>query len=224
MVVRDSGADRQIERVLGLQAGTFSSAFSNGRAPALSDTEREICRLMNHDPREFARMRAILFGRTCLMNVLKQLPADGRAPEWIEVLPLGDFNTNAEDGRGPFHADGDSVIARTKANGLSERGLPIDFDHRTFTDADSRAAGWIRELKIAIAGDTLLARIEWTPAGASAISSREYRFISPVFKCQPDDPNAPADEISGEVLYLCGAALTNNPALLMLRELATLAA
>jgi phage I-like protein len=176
--------------------------------------------MMNHDERDFARMRAILFGRTCLMSVSKSLPADGRAPEWIEILPLGDFTTRAEDGRGPFHADGRRIIAATKANGL-DRGLPIDYDHRTFTGDDSRAAGWIRALKIA--GAKLMARVEWTPAGAAAIARKEYRFISPVFKCQPDDPGAPADEVSGEVLYLRGAALTNEPALSM-SELSRLAA
>jgi phage I-like protein len=220
---KDDVADRRIEKLLGLPDGQFSAAFSRGRAPALSDTEREICRMTNCDPREFARMRAIFFGRTCLMSVSKSLPADGHAPEWIEILPLGEFNTRGEDGRGPFHADGRRVIAATKANGL-DRGLPIDYDHRTFNDADSRAAGWIRELKIA--GNTLLARVEWTPAGAAAVAKKEYRFISPVFKCQPDDPKAPADEISGEVLYLRGAALTNDPALSMksLKELGRLAA
>lgn len=188
--------------------------------PTLDATASEICRMMGHDPRDFARMRAMLFGRTCLMSVAKSLPADGSAPEWIEILPLGGFHTRPEDGRGPFHADGAKVIAATKANGL-DRGLPIDYDHRTFTGDDSRAAGWIRELKIS--GTKLMARVEWTPAGAAAIARKEYRFISPVFKCQPDDPSAPADEISGEVLYLRGAALTNDPAL-SLSELSRLAA
>ena len=216
--MRNSGADRNIEAVLGLKAGTFSSAFSSERAAALSETDRAICRLMNHDEREFARMRAILFGRTCLMSMAAKL--DGKAPEWIEVLPLGDFNTRAGDGRGPFHADGAKVIARTKANGL-DRGLPIDYDHRTYTGSDSRAAGWFRELKIQ--GSKLMARVEWTPAAAAAIARKEYRFISPVFKCQPADPNASEDEMSGEVLFLRGAALTNDPALSM-KELARLAA
>lgn len=199
--MKESGADRLIERVLGLPTGQFSSAFSSGGASA------------------FVLMRARLVGRNCLMSVSSAL--DGNVPKWIEILPLGDFNTNAQDGRGPFHANGAAVIAATKANGL-DRGLPIDYDHRTFTGDDSRAAGWIRELKIA--GNTLLARVEWTPAGAAAIARKEYRFISPVFQCKPDDPNAPKDEISGEVLYLSGAALTNDPALHQLGELARLAA
>jgi phage I-like protein len=216
--VKESGADRRIESILGLPTGQFSSAFASGRAPALSKQEREICRMLNHDEREFARMRAILFGRTCLMSVSAKL--DSKVPEWIEILPLGDFNTQSNDGRGPFHADGAKVIAATKVNGL-ERGLPIDYDHRTYAADDSRAAGWFRELKVQ--GNKLMARVEWTPAAAEAIARKEYRFISPVFKCKPDDPSAPEDEISGEVLYLRGAALTNDPALSM-ASLARLAA
>ncbi len=176
--------------------------------------------MMNHNPREFARMRAILFGRTCLMSMSKSLPADGSAPQWIEILPLGEFTTRSGDGRGPFHADGAKVIAATKANGLA-RGLPIDYDHRTFVADDSRAAGWIRDLQVR--ANALWARVEWTPEGAAAIARKEYRFVSPVFKCQPDDPNAPTNEMSGEVLFVKGAALTNDPALSM-QELSRLAA
>jgi phage I-like protein len=201
LVVRKDGSDFEIEQILGLPAGLLAGAFSSGGASA------------------FVLMRAHLVGRSCLMSVSSAL--NGTAPQWIEILPLGDFNTNAQDGRGPFHADGAKVIAATKANGL-DRGLPIDYDHRTFTGDDSRAAGWIRELKIQ--GGALMARVEWTPAGASAIEKKEYRFISPVFKCQPDDPDAPKDEISGEVLFLRGAALTNDPALTQLTELSRLAA
>jgi len=219
--VRKNGADRRIEKLLGLPDGRFSAAFSpSGRMPALSNADREICRMMNHDPREFARMRAILFGRDVLMSMTKSLPADGSAPEWIEILPLGDFSTRTGDGRGPFHADGAKVIAATKAKGL-DRGLPIDYDHRTYVADDSRAAGWIRELQVR--ANKLWARVDWTPAATAAIARKEYRFISPVFKCQPDDPAAGADEISGEVLYLRGAALTNDPALSM-TELSRLAA
>ncbi len=136
------------------------------------------------------------------------LPDDGSAPEWIELLPLGEFI--AKDGRGPFHADGAAIITATRAHGLS-RGLPIDYDHRTYQADDSRAAGWIRELRIS--GDRLEGQVEWTPAGAAAIKSKEYRFISPVYQFDPDDPRAPEEKQSGRVLYLTGAGLVNDPAL-----------
>lgn len=152
-------------------------------------------------------------GRICLFSLTGgsvALPEDGSAPEWIEILPLGTFTTS--DGRGPFHADGKAIIAATKAHGL-DRGLPIDYDHGTYLRDDSRAAGWIHELKIA--GGKLLARTEWVDRGAKAIAAREYRFLSPVFEFDPDDRYAPPEKQSGRVLYLTGAALVNNPALSM---------
>jgi phage I-like protein len=143
------------------------------------------------------------------------LPTDGSVPEWIELLPLGTFA--ASDGRGPFHADGPEIIAATRAHGLS-KGLPIDYDHRTYYADDSKAAGWIRELRIS--GDTLEGQVEWTPAGAAAIKSKEYRFISPVYQFDPADPDAPQERQSGRVLYLAGAGLVNDPALKQIRPLA----
>ena len=157
--------------------------------------------------------------RICFRSIagaIAALPKDGSAPQWIEVLPLGTFTTS--DGRGPFHADGPEIIAATKAKGLLDRGLPIDYDHATYLRDDSRAAGWIHELKIA--GGKLLARVEWTPRGTAAIAGKEFRFVSPVFEFDPNDPKAPPEKASGRVTYLTGAALVNDPALLQINPLA----
>ena len=197
--MEDSGTDRYIERILGLRAGSFAAALSHPRAV----TDFALC----------ARQLRPL-SKICLFSLTGRsaaLPKDGSAPVWIEILPLGEFM--GQDGRGPFRADGEEIIAATKAHGLLERGLPIDYDHGTQLRDDSRAAGWIHDLKIA--GGKLLARVEWVKAGAAAIAAREYRFLSPVFKIIPDNPKAPPEKQSGRVLYLTGAALVNDPALSM---------
>ena len=186
-----------IDKLLGL-GGQFSAALSH--PPAVTDFA--LC----------ARLLA-LHGRIALRSMSGRsvaLPQDGSAPEWIELLPLGTFM--AADGRGPFTADGEEIIAATKAHGL-DKGLPIDYDHRTYCADDSKAAGWIHALKIA--GGKLLARVEWTPQGASTIASRQYRFLSPVFEFDSDDPKLPREKQSGRVLYLTGAGLVNDPALSM---------
>lgn len=152
-----------------------------------------------------------------LLAFSSKLPEDGSVPEWIEILPLGEFDTNADDKRGLFRADGAKVIAATKERGLDR--CAIDYDHRTYTASDSRASGWIRDLKID--GDALWAQVDWTPDAKAAIGKKEYRYVSPVFKCQPDDPDAPEDEVSGDVLFIRGAALTNDPALTMTAILST---
>ena len=155
-------------------------------------------------------------GRICFRSIagaIAALPKDGSAPQWIEILPLGTFTTS--DGRGPFQADGEAIIAATK-HGL-DRGLPIDYDHATYLRDDSRAAGWIHELKIA--GGKLLARVEWTPRATAAIAAKEYRCVSPVFEFAPDDRDAPQKQ-AGRVTYLTGAALVNDPALAQMSPLA----
>lgn len=194
---KENEADLAIDKLLGLR-GQFSAALSHPRPV----TDFALCaRLM--EPH----------GRICLHSITGAsvaLPRDGIAPEWIELLPLGTFM--AVDGRGPFHADGEEIIAATKENGL-DRGLPIDYDHATYLRDDSRAAGWIHALTIA--GGKLLARVEWTQKGAAAIAAKEFRFVSPVFEIDPDDPKAPREKQAGRILYVRGAGLVNDPALKM---------
>jgi phage I-like protein len=122
-------------------------------------------------------------------------------PQWVMLIPAGEFS--GRDGRGPFRlADTASVIAATEALGMTA-GVPIDYDHATdFAAPKGRpapAAGWIRELQER--DGALWGRVEWTPHGAKAITSREYRYISPVFQYSPD----------GGVTRLLRAGLTNNP-------------
>ena len=129
------------------------------------------------------------------------LAGDGAPPEWIALLPAGVFN--GRDGRGPYRlADPAGVIAATQGLGM-RAGIPIDYDHATDLAAPegrpAPAAGWIREL--AAREGAIWGRVEWTPHGAAAVTSHEYRYISPVFEHGRD----------GEVVRLLRAALTNNP-------------
>jgi len=123
------------------------------------------------------------------------------APEWIELLPAGVFS--GRDKRGPYRvSDPEAVIAATRALGL-ETGIPIDYDHATDLAAPegrpAPAAGWINEL--AVRNGTIWGRVEWTHHGAAAVTTHEYRYISPVFEHNRD----------GDVVRLIRAALTNNP-------------
>jgi phage I-like protein len=125
----------------------------------------------------------------------------GEAPEWIELLPLGEFV--GRDGRGPFKLeDPEAVITATQALDMSA-GIPIDFDHSTDFAAPqghpAPAAGWIKAL--AVRDGFLCARVEWTPAGAKALAHKAYRYVSPVFEYRKD----------GSVVQLLRAGLTNNP-------------
>ena len=122
-------------------------------------------------------------------------------PQWVMLIPAGEFS--GRDGRGPFRLNNAArVIAATEALGLTA-GVPIDYDHATdFAAPKGRpapAAGWIRKLEAR--DGALWGCVDWTPHGAKAITSREYRYISPVFQYSPD----------GAVTRLLRAGLTNNP-------------
>jgi phage I-like protein len=123
------------------------------------------------------------------------------APEWIELLPAGEFV--GRDGRGPFRvSNAEAVIAATDALRM-QAGLPIDYDHATDFAAPSGrrapAAGWIRAIEVR--EGALWGKVEWTTHGSAAVATHEYRYISPVFEYSQN----------GEVQRILRAALTNNP-------------
>jgi phage I-like protein len=123
------------------------------------------------------------------------------APEWIELLPAGDFA--GRDGRGPFRLSNPAAVVTATVGLRMDAGLPIDYDHATDFAAPSGrpapAAGWIRAIEVR--DGALWGRVEWTGHGRAAVVTREYRYISPVFEYSED----------GEVQRLLRAALTNNP-------------
>jgi len=123
------------------------------------------------------------------------------APEWIELIPAGEFE--GRDGRGPYRLDDPAAVIAATAALKMEAGLPIDYDHATdFAAPEGRpapAAGWIREF--AARCGALWGRVEWTRPGAEAVASHQYRYISPVFEYAKD----------GNVIRVLRAALTNNP-------------
>jgi phage I-like protein len=119
--------------------------------------------------------------------------------EWIQLIPCGEFN--GRDGRGPFRLRNPKlVIGATAALGM-EAGIPIDHatDFAAPQGLPAPAAGWIKQLEVR--DGAIWGRVEWTPQGASAITTGQYRYISPVFEYSP----------KGEVIRLLRAGLTNNP-------------
>jgi len=122
-------------------------------------------------------------------------------PSQVEMIPAGRFVSR--DGRVSFdNDDPDAVIASTEALRMTG-GLPIDYEHASeFADGSpAPAAGWIKNLRNQ--SGAVIADIEWTPAGADAVSSCEYVFLAPVFRFSKD--KVP------RVQTLLRAGLTNNP-------------
>jgi len=134
------------------------------------------------------------------MTIRTALNASGdAAPEWIELLPAGP-QIIGRDGRSWRMTDPDVVIAASRANGA----IHIDYEHASETKAskgdEAPAAGWVSELEAR--NGAIWGRVEWTPRAANMISSREYRFLSPVFVF---------DTGNLQILSLVSAGLTNRP-------------
>ncbi|MCX8018203.1 MAG: phage protease [Rhodocyclaceae bacterium] len=166
---------------------------------------RHIMRGMMSHPTAIARMPAQTPAGEARAHHALSLPllpgaqdAPLAPPDWIMLIPAGVFS--GRDGRGPYTLDAAAVLAAFEQGGID---LPIDYDHQTLT-SDAKAgpvpaAGWIKALELR--DGSLWGRVEWTPAAASLIVNKEYRYLSPVFR----------HDKAGRVLALEGAGLTHYP-------------
>ena len=131
------------------------------------------------------------------------LLVDGKAPEWITLIPAGTFQL--VDGRGPFHNFNPEGIISASNTRRGRTKLPGDYDHHidvaTKGAVKGIASGWIQELKVE--DGAVRARVEWTAAAAKHIRAKEYLYVSPRFS--HDD--------KGNVVSIARFALTNNPAI-----------
>lgn len=87
---------------------------------------------------------------------------------------------------------------------LQDGRIPIDYDHAPEKGAGSKAAGWITALKLA--GEKVVATIEWTVEGVQAVKDRYWLYVSPSFTDHYTDEQ---DRDRGPALL--GVALTNRP-------------
>jgi hypothetical protein len=84
--------------------------------------------------------------------------------------------------------------------------IPIDFSHEEW----KQAAGWITALSVE--GESLMADVEWSTSGASALEGGEYKCISPSFwPACCGEWNDPEDSEMTARNVLSGAGLTNIP-------------
>lgn len=137
--------------------------------------------------------------------------ADATAPEWLHLLPAGEFK--GADGRGPYAApDTDALILL-----FHKEGHPLAVDENHSTDLAAKqghpapARGWIVEMQKR--DDGLYGRVEWTPEGERMMSGnvKEYGFLSPVFLHSASKPF--------KVAKMLRVSLTNDPNLTDLKSL-----
>lgn len=141
---------------------------------------------------------------------LLALAVDGdKPPAWIQLTPVSQGTFTAVDGRKFTLDNAQGVVDTTLADGL----MRVDLNHGTQLAAKgghaAPAVAWIDT--IALHGPAKEAGLwghvdNWTPAGAKAVTDKEYRFVSPELEYVKK---------TGQIVKIKGAGLTNDPALLM---------
>lgn len=134
-------------------------------------------------------------------------PADGNLLE-IQLTPAGHFKPR--DGRELSVPSWyiDATTAQAVIGEFNARRTPpvVDYEHQTLhaetNGQPAPAAAWMRSLQWRESG--LWATVELTARAADLIRAGEYLFVSPVFRYDP---------VTGRVLAIEMAALTNNPAI-----------
>ncbi len=125
-----------------------------------------------------------------------ELDAGGGIPEWLRVVPIGDF-PNHPDGAHSITGATLDEMARNFSAGSGD--LLFDYDHSSIYSGSTRAAGWGSEIEVRDDG-LYVRRPEWTPPAREAITNREWRYLSPVYFFHPTE---------GAKLH--SVALTNDP-------------
>lgn len=144
----------------------------------------------------------------------------GHVPTDVRLIPAGTFRS--WDGRPDAlpawvmsEADGQRIVSQMADR---QSACVIDYEHATMhakeSGAKAPAAGWYSKLEWRPDGLWAIG-IDWTAQAAQHIAANEYRYVSPVFTF---------DEQTGHVERLLFAALTNDPGLDGLTDLAALAA
>ncbi|WP_371359873.1 phage protease [Pseudomonas sp. KT_2_4] len=131
---------------------------------------------------------------------------EGTIPDWVELIPAGQTVTGRDGRKWLFDVQGQALVLSNFTDRADE--LPIDWEHSTQHRAPkgepAPAGGWILQLEIR--DGALWGRVEWTPRAAAQVSSREYRFLSPVFDYDP---------VTMRIARLVSAGLTNKPNFLL---------
>lgn len=141
--------------------------------------------------------------------------ADAGRRAWVHLLPAGTFT--GLDGRGPYVVRDPEAIIQASRRHAGRRQMVVDYDHATdlihakpqVSGDPIPAAGWIVGMQAR--ADGVWGLVEWTERAAALLARREYRYLSPVFRCTR----------AGDVGAILRASLTHTPNLDQLTALAS---
>jgi len=130
---------------------------------------------------------------------------DGEVPQRLVVAPWGEVESTA----GRFVVDDEAGRLVVEAFGAHGTDLPIDYEHQTLGGSyasprgTAPAAGWITALQT-VAGEGIVATVNWTEEARKMLAAKEYRYLSPVAVVRKSDR---------KLVALHSVALTNKPAI-----------
>lgn len=123
----------------------------------------------------------------------------GSAPEWVQLTPAG-ARIRGRDGREWTLPNPQAVVDRFDP----AKEPQIDLEHSSQLLAPNGmpapAVGWVKALEVR--DGAIWGRVEWNAEGAAAVTSRAYRYLSPVFTF---------DKATREVHRIVSVGLTNTP-------------
>ena len=123
-------------------------------------------------------------------------------PSEIQILQVGKWNHPAY---GPIIITKEDIsLFKENFDKKVRRDIPITEGHESFDEKP--AVGWFTEL-IDKGDDGLYASVDWTEKGKTLLSEKSYKYFSPEFYSEYEDPET--REIYENVLV--GGALTNKP-------------
>jgi phage I-like protein len=108
---------------------------------------------------------------------------------WFQLVPKGTFKIKRKEGEATVLYDqvvDDVAVEKITAAFTNRQAADpgyralIDYEHFSHdTEKSSEAAAWINRLEAR--ADGVWAQAEWTEAGAAAVKSKRYRYLSPVW-------------------------------------------
>ena len=149
-------------------------------------------------------------------------PQDSPANGWFIIETPGRYENTTTKGVHVVQVISPQTLASIADAGVPPEGIPIDKDHLSLDrNNSSEAMGWVREL--AICGQDLAARIEWTALGLPLIQGKVYKHFSTVYPVPRSFGGEPPrqsgigshDAAEAGIVFtpqrLAGLALTNQP-------------
>lgn len=127
-----------------------------------------------------------------------QLDENGNV-SWIQAFPLGKWNHPVYGEIEMTSARAEKLAANVQAN-VRGQDLNIDYDHQS-----GEAAGWVKNAEAR--ADGLWLAVEWTKEAAEKIKNKVYRYFSPEYADEWEDPRTKTKHT--DVLF--GGGITNRP-------------